>query len=59
MMRENGHNLKHGKFYTNVHQNFFTVRVGEHCSRLPREAGDSPSVQIFTTHLDTYLCNLL
>ena len=51
--------LKHGKFYTNVHRSFFTVRVKEHCNRLPREVVDSPSVQIFKTHLDTYLCNLL
>ena len=28
--RGNGHKRKHRKFHTNVHKNFFTVRVTEH-----------------------------
>ena len=57
--RGNGHKLKHMKFYTNVHKNFFTIRVMEHWNRLPRagEVMDSP-LEI-KTYLDPYLCNLL
>ena len=40
-------------------KNFFTVRVTEHWNRLPREAVESPSLGIFKTCLDAYLCNLL
>lgn len=40
-------------------KNFFTVRVPEHWNRLPREVVESPSLNIFKSHLDTYLCNLL
>ena len=37
----------------------FTVRVTEHWNRLPREVVESPSMRVFETHLDAYLCNLL
>ena len=40
-------------------ENFFTVRVTEHWHRLPREVVESPSMKIFKTHLDAYLCDLL
>jgi len=40
-------------------KNFFKVGVTEHWDRLSREVVDSPSVEIFKSHLDTYLCNLL
>ena len=33
----NGQKLEHRKFHTNVHKNFFTVRVTEHWNRLPKE----------------------
>lgn len=33
--------------------------VMEQWSRLPREAANSPSLGIFKTHLDAYLCSLL
>ena len=38
---------------------FFTVRVAEHWDRLPREVVESPSLEIFKTHLDAILCNML
>ena len=40
-------------------QDFFMVSVMDHWNRLPREAVESPSMEIFKTLLDTYLCDLL
>jgi len=55
----NGHKLKHRKFLLNMRKNFFTLRVTEHWNRLPREAVESPSLEIFRTRLDKVLCSLL
>ena len=57
--RENRHKLEYKKFCTNIQKKFFTVRVKEHWNRLPREAVDSPSLEIFQTCLDAHLCSLL
>ena len=57
--RSNGLKLVHRNFCTNMQKNFFTVRVLEHWNRLPRVVVESPSMEIFKTHLDTYLCDLL
>jgi len=57
--RGNGHQLKHGKFCLNMRKNFFTLRVTEPWHRLPREVVESPSLEIFKTHLDKVLCSLL
>jgi len=57
--RGNGHKLKHRKFRLNMRKNFFPLRVTEHWNRVPREAVDSPSLEIFKTHLDEFLCSLL
>ena len=56
--RNNGLKPEHRKFCTNMQKNF-TVRVIEHWNRLPREVVESPSMEIFKTHPDTYLCDLL
>jgi len=57
--RGNGHKLKHRKFQLNIRKNFFPLRVTEHWNRLPREAVESPSLEIFKTCLDAVLRSLL
>jgi len=57
--RGNGHKLKHSKFRLKMRKNFFTLRVTEPWNRLPREAVESPSLEIFKTRLDKVLCSLL
>ena len=55
--RGNGHKLEHRKLHTNTRKNF--ISVTEHWNRLPRQVVESPTVEIFRTHLDALLCNLL
>jgi len=42
-----------------MRNNFFTLRVTDHWNRLPREVVQSPSLEIFKTRLDAFLCSLL
>ena len=57
--RGDRHKLKHRKFRLNMRKNFFPLRVMEHWNRLPREAVDSPSLEILKTRLDKVLYSLL
>jgi len=57
--RDNGHKMKHRKFRLNMRKNFFPPRVTEPWNRLPREAMESFSLEIFKTCLDEVLCSLL
>ena len=55
--RSNGLKLEHRKLCTDMWKNFFTVRVTEHWNRLPREVGESPSMEIYKTQLNADLCD--
>jgi len=55
----NGHRLKQRKFQLNMRKSFLSLSLTERWNRLPREAADSPSLEIFKTLLDKVLCNLL
>ena len=43
----------------NMSKNFFPLRVTEHWNTLPREAVESPSLEIFKTRQDKVLYSLL
>lgn len=45
-MKGNGHKLEQRKFQLSMSKKFFTLRVAEHRSRLPREVVGSSSLEI-------------
>ena len=57
--RGNRHKVRPRKFQLNPRKNFFPLRVTEPWPTLPRQAVESPSLEIFQTRLDAVLCSLL
>jgi len=57
--RGNGFKMKEGRFRLAIRKKFFTMRVARHWNRLPREAVDAPSLEVFKARLDGALSNLV
>ncbi|KFR02203.1 hypothetical protein Y956_05124, partial [Nipponia nippon] len=55
----NGFKLAEGRFRLDMRKNFFTMRVVRHWKRLPREAVDAPSLEVFKAMLDGALSKLV
>ena len=58
-MRGNSFKVKEGEFRLYIRKKFFTVRVVRHWNKLPREAVDAPSLEVFKARLDGALSNLV
>ncbi|KFP11788.1 hypothetical protein Z169_01223, partial [Egretta garzetta] len=55
----NGLKLKEGRFRLDIRKKFFTRRAVRHWNRLPREAVDAPSLELFKARLDGAVRNLI
>ncbi|KFO81396.1 hypothetical protein N303_01605, partial [Cuculus canorus] len=55
----NGCKLERGRFGLDIRRKFSTMRVVRHWYKLPREAVDAPSLEIFKARLDGALGSLI
>ena len=58
-MRENGFKLEEGKFRLATGKKFFTMKVVRCWNRMPNEAENAPSLEVFKARLDGALSNLV
>jgi len=57
--RGNISKLREVRFRLDIRKKFFTMRVVKHWNRLPREAVDAPTLEVFKARLDGALSNVV
>ena len=55
----NGFKLEDSRFKLDIRKKFFTVRVVRHWNRLPGEAVDASTLEVFSARLDGAVSNLV